>query len=150
MTHTVDRIPGDSGSKRVRALIFEAIRFVGSGLLVFPIGLAVSALCHEVLGMREEFAALIALAALIVTNFIVSRKLVFRSSGHMGRQLPRFIAVALVMRGIEYVLFLALFRYVHIPYLVAMVATLVTSSAFKFVLYRTLVFKHKNVMVSGE
>lgn len=127
-----------------RALIFEGVRFVGSGLLVFPIGLLVSFLCHELLGWREEYAGLAAIAVLLLLNFVLARVVVFRSVESVRMQLPKFLAIALVMRGLEYLLFLAAFRVGKISYLLAMVAALVISSATKFFLYRSWVFGRAN------
>jgi putative flippase GtrA len=140
MSETAGRISA-SGAKRLRGLIFEAARFVGSGLIVFPVGLLVSAFCHEVLGWREEYSAFVAVAVLLVVNFVLGRVFVFRSTERASAQFPRFLAIALVMRGVEYLMFLAAFRFAKLNYLLAMVAALVISSAIKFALYRTWVFK---------
>lgn len=128
----------------MRALILEGIRFVGSGLLVFPIGLLVSFLCHELLGWREEYAGFAAIAVLLLLNFVLARVFVFRSVASVGMQLPKFLAIALVMRGMEYLLFLTIFKVTKISYLLAMVAALVISSLTKFFLYRSWVFGRAN------
>lgn len=126
-------------AKSLRELLPAALRFLGTGLVSFPLGLGVSALAHELIGWREEIAVACALAVLLVFNFIVSRRYVFRSSGSSRAQMPRFVAVALVMRGVEYLLFLALFR--RVPYLPAMAVAMTLSLAVKFCLYRWWVFR---------
>jgi putative flippase GtrA len=121
-------------------LLPELLRFIGSGLLVFPVGLGVSALCHEVFGWRAEIAAAAAVGSLLLVNFVLGRAYVFRSSGRIAYQLPRFLGIALVMRGAEYLMFLALFETLHAPYLVAIAASLAMSSLIKFFAYRSWAF----------
>jgi putative flippase GtrA len=60
---------------------YEGLRFLSAGLFVFPIGLGVSALAHEVLGLSERLAGGIALITLLAVGFVASRRFVFRSSG---------------------------------------------------------------------
>jgi putative flippase GtrA len=119
----------------------ELFRFIGSGLLAFPVGLGVSALCHELLGWRQEYAAAAAVAVLLVINFGLSRIYVFRSTGSFSYQLPRFLSIALFMRAAEYLMFMGLFKLVHLPYLVAITAALAMSSLIKFFVYRSWVFQ---------
>jgi putative flippase GtrA len=116
----------------------EILRFIGSGLVAFPVGLGVSALCHEVLGWSKEAATAAAFITLLLLNFALGRLFVFRSTGRITQQLPRFVAVALVMRSCEYLLSLLLQK--RMPYLLAIAAALCVSSLLKFVLYRTWVF----------
>jgi putative flippase GtrA len=125
---------------RYLRLLPELFRFIGTGLLAFPIGLGVSALCHEVFGWREEIAAAAAVGTLLLINFALGRAYVFRSTGRITYQLPRFVAIALLMRGAEYSMFYVLFASLHVPYLVAITASLTMSSLIKFYVYRTWVF----------
>jgi putative flippase GtrA len=113
---------------------------VGSGLMLFPLGLAVSAFCHEVLAWPVQYAGFAAIAVLFFANFLAARAFVFRSTGVAGPEFARFMGIAVVMRAIEYLLFLALLRLGHFAYMFAMVGALVTSSASKFFIYRRWVF----------
>jgi len=124
-------------------LLPALMRFIGSGLLVFPVGLGISALCHEVFGWRAEYAAAAAVGGLLLINFALSRVFVFRSTGRFAYQLPRFLSIALVMRAAEYLMFIGLFRMASVPYLVAIAASLVMSSLIKFFVYRNWVFNHR-------
>ena len=132
----------ESLHQRIRRVLPQAIRFVGSGLVVFPVGLGVSALCHEVFGWRAEISTAVAIFVLLLINFVVGRLFVFRSSGSVRRQFTRFAGIALAMRGAEYLAFLALFRVVGIPYLLSMLSALIMSSSIKFFVYRMWVFAH--------
>jgi putative flippase GtrA len=134
------RTLGESRWLSLRSVFYEAVRFVGMGFISFPLGLGISALCHEVLGWPEEIAVATAIGILLILNFFLSRIYVFRSIKSVRSQLVRFVAVALTMRGAEYLLFLLLLRVIHVPYLVAMATALVISLGIKFVIYRTWVF----------
>ncbi len=125
---------------RWRALAFEAARFIGSGLLVFPLGLGVAAFCREILGWRRELATAAAFGTLLCVNFAMGRAVVFRSGGTIKHELPRFIAVAVVMRTFESLLSIALLKIAGIPYLASIALVLASSSMLKFFLYRTWVF----------
>jgi putative flippase GtrA len=135
--------PGGAETRFARPLrlVLELFRFIGSGLLAFPVGLGISALCHEVLGWRQEYAAAAAVSSLLLINFALSRVYVFRSTGRFTYQLTRFIAIALLMRAAEYLMFIGLFRGTGMPYLLAITASLATSSLIKFFVYRSWVFQ---------
>jgi putative flippase GtrA len=130
----------DTAILRIRRLLPEIFRFIGSGLIVFPLGLGLSAYCHEVLGWREELASAAGIAVLLLVNFATGRIFVFRSAGKVRHEFMRFVSIALLMRGAEYLMFFAIFRLLHMPYLLSMLAALVISSLTKFWLYRTWVF----------
>jgi putative flippase GtrA len=130
----------ESKIARSLRLLPEMARFVGSGLLAFPVGLGVSALCHEVFGWRVEFATAAAIGALLLINFGLGRVFVFRSTGRIAYQFPRFLSIALVMRGAEYLMVIGLLKLARVPYLGALTASLVMSSLIKFLLYRSWVF----------
>ena len=139
-------VPG----RRLRHLAVEILRFIGSGLVAFPVGLGVSAFCHEVLRWSPETATAAAVVTLLLLNFGLGRIFVFRSKGRIAHQLPRFLAVSLIMRGCEYLLSLALLKELHVPYLLALASSLAVSSLIKFVLYRTWVFPVTHPAMSKE
>lgn len=132
---------GESRCSSLRSVFYEAARFVGVGFVSFPLGIGISAFCHEILGWRQEIAVATAIGVLILLNFALSRIYIFRSIESARSQLLRFVAVALTMRGAEYVLFLLLLRMMHVPYLLAMAASMVVSLGIKFIIYRTWVFR---------
>jgi len=126
---------------RLRRLALEAARFVGSGLIAFPLGLGVAALCRELFGWRQEVATVVAFATLLFVNYALGRRLVFRSSGKLRSELARFMGAAVIMRCLESVLSIALLKYAGVPYLASIAVTLACSSVLKFFLYRTWVFR---------
>lgn len=135
-----DTPPQPHQAAGLRSMIHEGARFVGSGLLAFPLGLGVAAVCRELLGWRPEAATATAFATLLLVNFMLGRKLVFRSSGAVKHELRRFMAVAICMRAFESLLSILLQKEAHVPYLASIVAALVLSSLIKFFLYRSWVF----------
>jgi putative flippase GtrA len=129
-------------NRAVSQLAREGVRFMAAGLFVFPIGLGVSALSHEVLGLSEQFAGGAALVTLLAIGFVAGRQFVFRSRHAIRRQLPKFLLIAFLMRAAEYCLFLSLFEFLETNYLIALTIALATSSVSKFLLYRFWVFQH--------
>jgi len=125
----------------ISVMIGEAARFVGGGLLSYALGIAISLLLREIVGLREEISVGIALVVLLVTNFWINRLYIFRASGAVTGQFFRFAATAVVMRGAEYVLFIAFLRGLGFNYLAALTIALLISNCAKFVLYRMLVFR---------
>ncbi len=129
--------------RRLRPLLAEILRFAGSGAVLLPTGLAVSAFLHEIVGLEQRLATAGAVGVMLILGFVLGRSFIFRSQGRIGRELPRFAVVSLTMRGAEYLVFLLLFGTLHIYYLLAMTIAVGISFTFKFVLYRTLVFAHR-------
>ena len=121
-------------------IVGEAARFVGYGLISYVLGIALSAFFGEVIGIREEVSVALTLVILFVTNFWLSRRFVFRAAGHSGNQFVRFVSTSLAMRGVEYMLFFMLLRFLHVHYLVALTLAMGFSGSAKFLLYRTIVF----------
>ncbi len=121
-------------------LIKQGVRFFGVGLITFPVGVGVTALCHEIFRLPEKFAAAIALTVLLVLGFILARRVVFISNGNIGRQAWRFLLVAAMARATEYVLFLCLSILAGLHYLVALVGALGLSFVLKFIIYRSWIF----------
>ena len=134
------------GARRIglRIVAKQGLRFLGAGLITFPVGIGVSALAHEILGMPEKVAAATALTVLLVLGFLLSRRYVFLSNGRIARQAWRFLLVAAAARGTEYVLFLAVYVFGGVNYLLSLIIALGISFGFKFILYRGWVFTHRD------
>ncbi|MEP7242608.1 MAG: GtrA family protein [Gammaproteobacteria bacterium] len=128
---------------RLRALLGEFTRFAAAGLLSYAAGAGLSALFREVLGLRPELAVGLSLTILLLTNFGINRAFVFRVSGNSKGEFLRFAIASAVMRGAEFLVFLGLLHLAHLEYLVAFTLALVISNGAKFVLYRTVVFPHR-------
>jgi putative flippase GtrA len=126
--------------ERMSRLGGEAARFIGLGVISYLLGIGLSALFREILGLSEEISVALSLAILIVVNFWLNKQFVFRAAGSSLPQLVRFAATAVGSRAAEYVMFLALLRWVKLNYLVALTVVLIISSCLKFLLYRQLVF----------
>lgn len=130
----------DSTQSLLTKLTGEGIRFVGAGLIMFPLGLGTSALVHEVLGFSEQIAGAAAIVVLLASGFYLGRGFVFRSKRLVHQQLPRYLITALSLRAAEYAMFLAFLMVGEINYLVSLTLALTISSALKFLLYRFWVF----------
>jgi putative flippase GtrA len=133
--------PPTPPKSRLQRLALEGIRFIGSGVLVFPLGLGVAALCRQIFGWRQEVATVAAFGTLLMVNFVLGRAFVFRSAGPLKQEFGRFMGTALVMRGFESLFSIGLQKFTGLSYLLSIAATLCCSSLIKFFLYRTWVFR---------
>ena len=118
------------------------LKFGVGGVLSVSIALGMSALLHEVLGIRETFAAAGGLVSALTVNFFVLRYIVFAGTVvSIPQQLAGYLGSAGVFRGLEYVGFLLLNTLVQIHYLVALTIVLGVSFLLKFLVYDKWVFK---------
>jgi putative flippase GtrA len=127
-------------SNPLRRLAGDATRFVGFGVMSYGLGIAITAFLAEIVHLSAEAAVATSLAILITVNFWLSRRFVFRATGEIRSQFPRFLATTVLMRGVEYVLFLLLYRVFSLHYLLALTIGMGLSTCIKFFLYRGLVF----------
>lgn len=107
----------------------------------FCMTMGIPVLLHEVFGVYEENAALIALITAFCINFFTARTFVFQSREAMLPQLLRFFLTSLMFRGGEYLTFLAVHRYLEMYYLLALFSVLLVSFVLKFLFYKVFVFK---------
>lgn len=126
---------------RSRPLLSEASRFVGFGVVSYGLGLGLSALFREVIGLHEKVAVALTLAILLIFNFWLSRRFVFRSNGNARNQFVLFVGTSFVMRLGEYGLFYTLLELLSLHYLVALTLAMMISSCMKFLIYRIFVFR---------
>lgn len=116
-------------------------RWCAVGGVNLGINAGLTALLHEVAGMPEEGAYAVSLAVVFVLNFFTSRHYVFKSGdGDSGGQLLRFLAAALLFRGLEYLAFLLVHTVLGVYYLVAVIGVQVVSFVAKFFFYGKFVF----------
>jgi putative flippase GtrA len=127
-------------SHRVRDTLAQGTRFLGLGLISYPLGLLITAAVHEWIGLTAELATAIALGCLVVFNFAVSRRFVFRAQGRAAAQLVKFGTASLLMRGMEYMLFVLMLSYGGVHYLVSLAVAMAISATAKFLVYRNFVF----------
>jgi putative flippase GtrA len=126
---------------RLFALASEVLRYCAVGVLSYGLGIALAALFHELMGLPQRVAVALSLAIVFTTNFFLGRTFVFRSGGRVHGELARFALASAAMRGVEYLLFLALLDALALNYLVSMTAAMAASTAVKFLLYKKLVFR---------
>lgn len=121
-----------------RHTIAQLARFGLSSVASATISLGLPALLHEVFGIEQKVAVAISQSSVLLLNFLMIRLFVFRSQGRAGRDLGYYVGSTIAFRGLEFLLFLALFELAGLYYLTALVLTLGTSTAIKFVWYRFL------------
>jgi putative flippase GtrA len=139
--------------RRLRAKPFSALlgaSAVGDGkagqLLRFGVSTALSAgmtlgipiLLHEGFDVEQRNAVAISQSSALLLNFLMIRVFVFRSKRAARRDLAYYVGSAVAFRGLEYLLFLGLFTFIHAFYVAALIVTLGTSTLLKFVWYRFL------------
>jgi putative flippase GtrA len=117
----------------------DLARFVGVGVISYALGISLSALFHEVIGLQQRAAVGLSLGILLATNFWLARRFIFRSAGPAQRQILSYVLTSGMMRGFEYLSFLLLVS-LGSHYLLALSVSMAVSSGLKFLLYRTVVF----------
>jgi putative flippase GtrA len=118
--------------------VAQLIRFGVSTGLSAAVTLGVPVLLHEALKVDQKVAVAISQSSALLINFLMIRVFVFRSQRAARRDLAYYVGSAVAFRGLEYLLFLALFTFGRLFYLTALVLTLGASTLLKFVWYRFL------------
>lgn len=118
--------------------IGQLARFGLSSVASAVVSLGLPTLLHEVFGIEQKVAVAISQSSVLLLNFLMIRLFVFRSQSGAKRDLGYYVGSTVAFRGLEYLLFLALFELAGLYYLTALVLTLGTSTAVKFVWYRFL------------
>ncbi len=131
----------DDFRQRHGALVHEIVRYLAAGAFSYGMGIALSAVFHEFAGVRQEIAVALSLTAIIITNFWIARKVIFRASGNAHGQFIRFASTSLIMRLLEYATFMLLLRKAGINYILSLTLAMAMSTCFKFLLYRMFVFR---------
>ena len=116
----------------------ELFRFAAMSAASSLITLGLPVFLHEILHVGQKTAVACGQGSVFILNFALIRIFVFRSSGHARRQFFHYAGSAAVFRGLEYVAFLLLFEWARLFYVTALLITLGTSTAIKFVWYRFL------------
>jgi len=116
----------------------ELFRFAAMSATSSLITLGLPVFLHEVLDVGQKTAVACGQGSVFFLNFALIRIFVFRSSGRAGRQFLHYASSAAVFRGLEYVAFVLLFEWAKLFYISALLITLGTSTAIKFVWYRFL------------
>jgi putative flippase GtrA len=121
-----------------RDTIGQLIRYGVSSGTSAAVSLGLPVLLHEAFGVEQKLAVAISQASVLLLNFLMIRLFVFRSKSKAKRDLTYYIGSAIAFRGLEYLLFLALFELADLHYFTALLLTLGTSTVVKFGWYRFL------------
>lgn len=131
MRKIVDRI----GYRDPQSLLRQGLRFAMLTGASAGMTLGIPIVLHEGLGVRPDVAVAIAFAVAFAVNFLSMRRLVFRSTRGLGRDLRTYAASSLAFRAAEYGAFLLLDA-LRVHYVVALVGVLAVSALAKFFWYR--------------
>lgn len=116
------------------SLIGQGLRFLTLTGTSAVVSIGTPVFLHEVLGVRPEIAVAVGFVVSFLFNFLTVRRLVFASRNSLAKDFGLFAGSTAAFRGLEYLLFLALYR--ELNYIVALVVALVVSSVAKFFWYR--------------
>ena len=121
-----------------RDTIGQLIRYGVSSGASAAVSLGLPVLLHEAFGVEQKLAVAISQASVLLLNFLMIRLFVFRSKSTAKRDLAYYVGSAVAFRGLEYLLFLALFELASLHYFLALLLTLGASTVVKFGWYRFL------------
>jgi putative flippase GtrA len=124
-----------------RSTLSSALRFAVLSGASGVTNLGLTAFFHELAGLPEELSYALALACVIVQNFLGMRWFVYGGSTvPWRRQLVQFLASTAGFRGLEYLAFLLMVGPLRVHYLLAAGVNMVTFTIAKYVFYRGTVF----------
>ena len=121
-----------------RDTVGQLIRYGVSSGASAAVSLGLPVLLHEAFGVEQKLAVAISQASILLLNFLMIRLFVFRSKSTARRDLAYYVGSAVAFRGLEYLLFLALFELASLHYFLALLLTLAVSTVVKFGWYRFL------------
>ena len=121
-----------------RDTVGQLIRYGVSSGASAAVSLGLPVLLHEAFGVEQKLAVAISQASVLLLNFLMIRLFVFRSKSTAKRDLAYYVGSAVAFRGLEYLLFLALFELASLHYFLALLLTLAVSTVVKFGWYRFL------------
>jgi len=121
-----------------RDTVGQLIRYGVSSGTSAAVSLGLPVLLHEAFGVEQKLAVAISQASVLLLNFLMIRLFVFRSKSKAKRDLAYYVGSAIAFRGLEYLLFLALFELASLHYFLALLLTLAVSTVVKFGWYRFL------------
>lgn len=122
----------------------QGVLFLIASGIGFLINTGVTVFLHEILGISPGISFAVALACAYGANFVNNRKWVFSSDAAPLPQVGRFLAVSLVFRLAEYLVFVLLHYLLGIHYLAAVLIALFSFYFVKFFVYK------EHVFTSGE
>lgn len=141
------RFSMEKWNKYIKPALFQSVRFVAGGTFGFVVNMAILAVCVEVLGFWYLSSVFIAAIITLITSFIFHKYITFRNfeTKPIFRQ-----ALGHLMLGIVNILFNLIIMYVlvdraRIQYLIAQGVTLGSIAVFNFLMYKFLIFRHRNL-----
>jgi len=120
--------------------------FGASGVASLSTNMMVTALLHDGLGLRLEWAYLGGYSSALVVSFLICRHLIFKATDTPRvRQFVFYFASSLSFRGLEYLASLAIQKQSGHHYLVPLFIVAVISFFIKFFYYRATVFRERRL-----
>ncbi|GAA0467178.1 hypothetical protein GCM10009096_04900 [Parasphingorhabdus litoris] len=102
------------------------------------ITLGIPIFLHEIFGVQEKIAVLVAFVVAYMVNFLSLRRVVFSSAGTVRGDFLKFALSSLAFRTSEYLAFLLLHEMLNMTYILALLIVLTTATFLKFFWYRLL------------
>lgn len=126
-----------------KAIPSEFFRFVVVGGTCALLNLALMYVAVAKLGVNYLVANGISFSILLVVGHFLNRRHTFRSSGHYGTELLRYVTVTTMQAAAGIVLLAVLVEALHVPYLLAAIVVMAALAVVSFLAQRSLVFRNK-------
>ena len=117
------------------------LRYTALGVFSLGVNIGLTSACATLLGASSAAAGAVGYITVMLLNFALARRYVFRSRAAAGVEFGRFMLIQAITRLLEYVAFLALVYAASLHHALAIVLIGGLSYAGKFVLYRIFVFQ---------
>jgi putative flippase GtrA len=138
---------------RTDAVLAQGVRFALSGALVSIVYLTLTTLLAEVSHLRFQFALVIGWCTAIVIHFTLQRTFVWKRKGGFalpfGRQVRRYLLVAVSQLGVTAATTTLLPSVLHVPTEVVYLGTAVLVTLINFLVFRNRVF-HGELSAAGS
>jgi len=115
-------------------------RYFALGVFGYGLGILLSWNFHDNLNLSEPISVGLSVIILFFFNFFMARAMVFKEQNNLLKQAARFLIVALLMRSMEYSVFLLLFYKVDIYYLISYTISIALIFMLKYFVYKNIVF----------
>jgi len=110
------------------------------GAFGFGLSIFLSWAFHEKFNLSEPVSVGLSVVVLFLFNFFMARTIVFQERNNLLKQAILFLIISLLMRFIEYGVFLLLFYVAEIFYLISYTASVALIFALKYFFYKNIVF----------
>jgi putative flippase GtrA len=120
--------------------IVTMVRYFLLGAFGFGLGILLSWNFHENLNLSEPLSVGLSVVILFFFNFFMAREMVFKERNNLLKQAARFLVISLLMRSLEYGVFLLLFYKAEIYYLISYTTSIALIFVLKYFAYKKIVF----------